>query len=224
MKKILVLMIAALMLCSFVFTMTACKNDKDDDSNQNQNTQNNNQGNNENVHTHTFGDWTTVTKATCTDAGSETRSCTASGCSHTESRTVAALGHNIKHQSAELPGCAEVGCNAYDTCSRCDYTTYVEIPANGHDYTINAELNPHGNVCVTCGQSHVCADENFTNWTTEEVADCTVAGKETCKCSVCNYVNERTIEKSEHSYGEDGKCSNCGAEETDAPELPDAPF
>ena len=225
MKKILALVIAALMLCSFAFVMTSCKKDDENDQNQNQNQndQNNNQ-NNSAPHTHILSDWATATEATCTAKGTETRYCKVNDCSYSESREVAALGHNLKHHDAELPGCADAGCHAYDTCTRCDYTTYVEIPASGHDYTVNAELNPNGNVCVTCGQTHICVDDNFKNWTTVEVADCTAAGKEVCKCSVCNYVKENTLEKTEHSYGEDGKCTSCGADETDVPELPDHPF
>ena len=217
-------MLATLMICSLVFAMTACKKDKGNDDDQNQNDQNNGQGDNGTTHVHSFTEWTTVTPATCTTAGSETRSCTASDCTHTETRTVSALGHNIKHHEAEAPECDAVGWNAYDTCTRCDYTTYSEISATGHNYTIDATLNPNGNVCVTCGQTHVCVDDNFKNWTTVDVADCTVSGKEECKCSVCNYVKENTLPKTQHSYGEDGKCSSCGAEETDVPELPDAPF
>ena len=222
MKKILVLMIAALMLCSFVFTMTSC--DKENDADQGQSNQNNNNQNNndDDVHTHSMSDWATVTNATCTTDGSEARSCTSSDCTYTESRTVAALGHDLKEHAADAPGCAEHGYNAYVECKRCDYTTYSEIAATGHNYTVNAELNPNGNVCVNCGQSHICVDTNFTDWKVVEEADCTTAGKQECKCSVCNYVKEITVEKSEHAYGDDGKCLECGAEETDIPELPDA--
>ena len=41
--------------------------------------------------THTFGEWTTVKAATCTEAGSEKRVC--SVCGTEETRTIAALGH-----------------------------------------------------------------------------------------------------------------------------------
>ncbi len=42
---------------------------------------------------------------------------------------VAALGHDEVHHDAKAPTATEVGWEAYVTCSRCDYTTYVEIPA-----------------------------------------------------------------------------------------------
>ena len=214
MKKIFALMIAALMLCSFVFVMSSCTilggDDTDGDNNQNNNSYDND------YHVHTMSQWTTVTVATCTTAGSATRSCIAENCTHTETRTIDALGHDLEHHEADAPECNADGHNAYDECTRCDYSTYTTISATGHSY---AEMS---NVCTTCGQSHICDDSNFTNWHVDEVADCTTAGKESCKCSVCNFVKEHTLPKTGHSYGEDGKCADCGAEETDVPELPDA--
>ena len=48
---------------------------------------------------------------------------------------VPALGHDLVHHEAQAATCTEIGWDAYDTCSRCDYTTYVEIPATGHEWT-----------------------------------------------------------------------------------------
>lgn len=42
--------------------------------------------------------------------------------------------HALVHHEAKAPTCTEIGWNAYDTCSRCDYTTtYQELPALNHD-------------------------------------------------------------------------------------------
>ena len=43
-----------------------------------------------------------------------------------------ALGHDLIHHDAQAPTCTQIGWDDYDTCSRCDYTTYVEKPALGH--------------------------------------------------------------------------------------------
>ena len=43
--------------------------------------------------------------------------------------------HDLVHHDAKAPTCTEIGWDEYDTCSRCDYTTKVEIPALEHDYT-----------------------------------------------------------------------------------------
>ena len=64
-----------------------------------------------------------------------------------------ALKHDLVHHDAKAPTCTEIGWEEYDTCSRCDYTTKVEIPAPGHDYTEKV-------VKPTCGKGgytlHTC--------------------------------------------------------------------
>ena len=41
--------------------------------------------------------------------------------------------HDLVHHDAKAPTCTEIGWDAYDTCSRCDYTTRKELPALNHD-------------------------------------------------------------------------------------------
>ena len=48
-------------------------------------------------------------------------------------KTVKELGHDKVSHEAKAPTCTEAGHNAYETCSRCDYTTYEEIDELGHD-------------------------------------------------------------------------------------------
>ena len=40
--------------------------------------------------------------------------------------------HALEQHAAKAPTCTEIGWNAYETCSRCDYTTYTELPALNH--------------------------------------------------------------------------------------------
>ena len=42
--------------------------------------------------------------------------------------------HDLVQHAAKAPTCTEKGWNAYETCSRCDYTTYAEQPALNHDF------------------------------------------------------------------------------------------
>ena len=49
----------------------------------------------------------------------------------------------VQHE-AKAPTCTEIGWNAYETCSRCDYTTYAELPALNHD------LEQHAAKAATC--------------------------------------------------------------------------
>ena len=75
------------------------------------------------------------TPATCTEAGGYDRVIYCAVCNTEMSRThetVLALGHDTVSHGAKPATCTEIGWEAYDTCSRCDYTTYVEIPAKGH--------------------------------------------------------------------------------------------
>ena len=42
--------------------------------------------------------------------------------------------HDLVQHAAKAPTCTEKGWNAYETCSRCDHTTYAELPALNHDF------------------------------------------------------------------------------------------
>ena len=52
--------------------------------------------------------------------------------------------HDLEQHAAKAPTCTEKGWNAYETCSRCDYTTYAEQPALNHD------LEQHDAKAPTC--------------------------------------------------------------------------
>lgn len=41
--------------------------------------------------------------------------------------------HALVHPRAKAPTCTEIGWDAYETCSRCNYTTYAELPALNHN-------------------------------------------------------------------------------------------
>lgn len=52
--------------------------------------------------------------------------------------------HDLEQHAAKAPTCTEKGWNAYETCSRCDYTTYAEQPA------LNHALEQHAAKAPTC--------------------------------------------------------------------------
>ena len=70
--------------------------------------------------------------------------------------SIPGVGHDAVPHAAQAPTCTEVGWYAYDTCSRCDYTTYVEIPANGHSYVHT--------LCSVCGEKQPA----YKNWDVSE--------------------------------------------------------
>ena len=65
----------------------------------------------------------TWVEATCNDPA------TCGVCGET---TGEAIGHDEVVHEAKAATCTAIGWEAYVTCSRCDYTTYEEIPALGH--------------------------------------------------------------------------------------------
>jgi hypothetical protein len=75
--------------------------------------------------------------------GAEPASCTGGTATCTAKAVCEACGgeygekdpnnHALVQHEAKAPTCTEKGWNAYDTCSRCDYTTYTELPALNHD-------------------------------------------------------------------------------------------
>ena len=80
---------------------------------------------------HDWGAWSVTNAPTCTEDGVKIHSC--NWCAVSEDGVAEALGHDLIHHDAQEPTCTEIGWEAYDTCSRCDYTTYAELPALGHD-------------------------------------------------------------------------------------------
>ena len=64
--------------------------------------------------------------------GAEATCITAQTCTVCEAVLKDALGHAKVAHEAKAATCTAIGWEAYETCSRCDYSTYVEIPALGH--------------------------------------------------------------------------------------------
>lgn len=63
--------------------------------------------------------------------------------------------HDLVHHDAKAPSCTEIGWDAYETCSRCDYTTYTEQPALNHDYqavTVAPTCEADGYTIFTCSR------------------------------------------------------------------------
>ena len=101
----------------------------------------------------TVGTTAEVTKpATCTEKGETTYTTAAFTNKAFKEQTltledVEALGHDLVHHDAKAPTCTEAGWEAYDTCSRCDYTTKVDLPAAEHQA---AEAVKENEVPATC--------------------------------------------------------------------------
>jgi hypothetical protein len=92
------------------------------------------------THKHEYGDWQTVTAATCTQGGTEKRVCKNSDglCTKVEdTRTTSALGHQepsplVKEE--EVPATCETAGSYKYTCARCGQKVQVDVPALQHDW------------------------------------------------------------------------------------------
>ena len=77
-----------------------------------------------------------LSEATCTSPAVYYTSCALCGEKGTEtfaSGEKALNNHALVHHTGKAATCTESGWDAYDTCSRCGYSTYKELPALGHD-------------------------------------------------------------------------------------------
>lgn len=124
---------------------------------------------------------TTTTKdATCTESGTKKYTCT---CGYSYTETINNLGHDIVSHAAKAVTCTTVGWNAYDTCSRCSYTTYKEIAATGHTDTNGGTSTIHTK-CSTCGTTTSSKHKYSSKITVD--ATCTSKGTTTYTCG-CGY-------------------------------------
>ena len=156
--------------------------------------------------------------ASCTAAGSYDEVVYCSVCGEElsrEEKVIDALGHDLEHHEAKPATCTEIGWDAYDTCSRCDYTTYIEIEALGHTEGEAVRENEVPASCTAAGSydevvyCSVCGEElsreekvidalghSFTNYVSDNNATCTEDGTETAKCDRCDVTDTRTDEGS----------------------------
>ena len=81
--------------------------------------------------------------------------------------------HDLEQHAAKAPTCTEIGWDAYETCSRCDYTTRKELPALNHD------LEQHAAKVPTCTE---------IGWNAYET------------CSRCDYTTYAELPALNHDY------------------------
>ena len=109
---------------------------------------------------------------TCTETGlTEGSHCPTCGEVFVAQETVDALGHELSTVEAQDPTCTEIGWDAYEVCSRCDYSTKVEKPALPHT---------EGNVVVENNVDPDCTN----NGSYDNVVYCTVCETELSRDTV----------------------------------------
>lgn len=153
---------------------------------------------------------------TCTEEGEKTYTC---DCGDSYTEKIPATGHNFidgecghcgekdpdhhehdyKEEITKDPTCTEAGEKTY-TCD-CGDSYTEEIPATGHKF-VDGE-------CEHCGEKDPDYHKhNYTEEITKE-ATCTEEGEKTYTCDCGDSYTEK-IPMTEHHYGDDDKCTECG--------------
>lgn len=192
---------------------------------------------------HAWGEWSSAGN------GTHIRSCTRSNCNAVETadctggtatcstKAVCEVcgeeygekdsnNHDLVQHAAKAPTCTEKGWKAYETCSRCDYTTYAELPALNHDYqavTVEPTCETDGYTVFTCSR---CKDSytadptdqlghQFGAWspngTGSQSADCLRDGCAHTGSTDCRKFTFRTAEGKTLTF-----CPVCGQAENAA--------
>ena len=158
--------------------------------------------------------------ATCTADGSYDEVVYCATCRAQLSRTaktIDALGHDLIRHNAQAATCTAIGWNAYDTCSRCTYTTYNEIAATGHTWTPATCTAPK--TCSVCSATEGDAlGHSWGKWTVVTPATEDAEGTERRVCrNDGSHRQTRAIPKltpADCSMGDD--CPLCGFGDLDS--------
>ena len=112
-----------------------------------------------------------IKEATCAEEGyTGDRKCTACGVTVETGAATGKKDHVLTHHDAKAATCTAVGWNAYYTCDKCDYTTYVEIPV---------DVNAHA----------------WGEWVTVKEPTATEEGLAKRTCSACGTEEEKTLDR-----------------------------
>ena len=106
---------------------------------------------------HQWNDGVQTVAPNCTEDGLKSFECVV--CQETKTESVDALGHDIITHEAQDPTCSAIGWDAYETCSRCSYSTKVEKEMIPHSFgwvvdqqpTLDADGIKHEE-CSVCGE------------------------------------------------------------------------
>ena len=170
---------------------------------------------------HSFTKTSTASKylkssATCTSEAVYYKSCACGLASSTETFTSGAIdpeNHALVHHEAQAPTCTAVGWEAYDTCSRCGYTTKVEKQKTPHSYGTPTYVWAANNASCTATRTctacqHVENETVNTQQTVTQNRSCTLNELSTFTATFTNTAfaqqtkeNVKTADMTGHSYG-----------------------
>ena len=158
---------------------------------------------------HAFGEWQTVTAATCLHGGEMKRECEVCGASETEYTDK--LEHEYGETIVVIPStCLEEG-EGVRYCTDCGGSITERLPLASHEYeteTILPTCTENGYTlykCVWCGDGYKddetkALGHSYGEWETVASAGCESAGEEVRTCARCNDVETRETEPLGHDY------------------------
>ena len=172
---------------------------------------------------HNFGEWVTEKEATCTETGTQKRTC--ADCGYSETAEIAMIAHTLTHHEAVTPTCTTTGSIEYWECSACGKkfsdaactteVTDVTLPMAAHTLTKTEAKAPTctkaGNIeywtCSVCkklfsdaeGKTEITAQETVIAATGHTPSEAwTNDGTDHWHvCTTCNAV----LDKAAHSGG-----------------------
>ena len=176
--------------------------------------------------------------ATCTEDGQEALVCTK--CDETFRSKVIPASHTIETVDAKTPTCTEIGWDAYEYCTACTYTTYVEKGTLDHSLVLIKTTPAECGVpmvdfynCEFCCNFEVAKPKfgtelfhSFTKYEITEAPTCNKAGEKAAPCdNGCGEIDVQTVPALDDHVDADGdyKCDfGCGYE-FEKPAEPEAP-
>ncbi len=182
---------------------------------------------------HDYGQWIEEESATCLEGGVRGHyECSVCHKYFDEDKNeitdlaIGALNHDLKQYKGQAATCTEAGWEAYEECTRCDYTTYQKIDALDHDYVDHEGKEP---TCTEKGWDayQTCTRCDYTTYAEKAAlghdyiahegkeATCTQEGWKAYEtCSRCDYTTYEKIDALDHDYvdheGQDPTCTEKG--------------
>lgn len=185
------------------------------------------------AHTFTHGMMYLKSKANCVSPAVYYENCSTCYYQGTETYTDPYYGtdpdnHDIAQYPAQAPTCTEPGWDAYEACQRegCDYTTYVELPALGHDYqktVVKPTCEKDGYTRFTCTRCQDTYTENSVkklyHWFGEWAPNADGTHSANCLRKGCRHIGKTDCQKFEFIAAENESlifCPVCGQVENGA--------
>ncbi len=136
------------------------------------------------VEEHEFS-WEIKTQATCETPLVEEGAC---ACGYETTRTGEIAGHTLTMHNAQAATCTQGGWSAYEDCSKCSYSTKVEIGAKGHSYSSawTKDETQHWHACGRCGDQKDAGEHTYGSGVIS-------GAKKIYTCTACNDKKETKL-------------------------------